>query len=799
MKLSGVFSNVGEDIQPSCNPEELDSALMMAIISKRMADRPHRGQLFPSLRIESANATPCADATAPSLDVEIPDHNLYHFPHLRHVPTQEISSEQLNGTPEDPNSKQNDTFPVGEHQQHQSTTKDGRRLRFLPLTSPPRSPRRENALPKAILDNVTSPDVPTMGSPSAWKWTDRNHRYRKLDRDIDTASDTESDSDLALARSPAKINPVADYNVSLSRDRKGKDRVVPLPAMRDTSFARNSPSSGSEIFTFADMPYSLPLSREPKRKDNLEKADSVTSITAVVDESEDLASRDGPYRLLVPLLWDGSEQCSVGDATPVKSTAAEMDGSEDYAALGDMPYNVPLSRNNSGQDKLRKVEPVTPDAKLTRPLSDFMSLAQLVESASSADPSMRTTSSCAITTHDSPCYAPLPTWPKLHIREDVALESDTKFTVDKSAWFELPFDPDVNMKHTFKPLSPTKAQKSEASNKASWPESSLSALPYRLKSSSPSELTNPRVETWTKDDLASFEIHDESKDISLQHSGTMNKKTINHLEIEYESSHSSEIATESMQPWAEELDHQSAISSPDRKLSESDKASNEPPTPSEGLLQTVHRPSEYLPAVFKVTRIVMPERETLDEISDNATKGNNSPGRFGAAKTVPKAEHAFTAVDQSTDLTAEKNWRYWMDDSIDHSRDGFPPPVDSRGVPFEHSPARMDRFVIRHYGSAEAPAWEDEDGVADPKEGVEAPKGEEGLKTPEDGVTVLKAEEGLKAPEGGIATLRGEEGLKAAEDGVMVWDDEVKKRVAEHLLKVVYDLEGLAGQAAKAA
>ena len=762
MKLSDVFSNVEEDIRPSCNPEELDSALMMAIISKQMADRPHCGQLFSSVRIQSTNATPCVDATAPSLDVKIPDHNLYHIPHFRHVPTQEILSEQLNGTPEDPKSKQNDTFPVEEHQQLQPTTKDGRRLRFLPLTSPPRSPRRENALPKAVLKNVTSPNVPAMGSPSAWKWTDRNHRYHKLDRDIDTASDTDSDSDLVLVRSPAKINPVTDYNGPLSRDRKGKERMVPLPAMPDTSFGRNSPSSG-EDFTFADMPYTLPLSREPIRKDNLEKADSVTSITAVVDESEDLASRDGTYRLLVPLLWDGSEQCSVEDTKPVESTAAEMDGSEEFAALGDMPYNVPLSRDKSGQNKLGKVEPVTPDAKLNRPLSSFTSLAHLVQSPSSADLSMRTTSSCAITTHDSPCYASLPTWSKLHVREEVALESDTNFTLDQTAWSELPFDPDVNMKQTFQPLSPTKARKSEASSKTSWPKSLLSALPYRLKSTSPSELTNPRVETWTKDDLASFEIHDESKDISLQHSGTMNKKTISHIEIGYESSHSSEIATEPTQPWAEKLDHQSATSSSDRKLSDPDQALNEPPTLSEGLSQTVHRPSEYLPAVFKVTSIVMPERETLDEISGNDTNANTRPWD----KAVPKAEHAFTTADQSTDLTAEKNWRYWMDDSIDHSRDGFPPPVDRSGVNFERSPTMMDSFVVRHYGSAETPAWEEEEGVADPTDGVEA--------------------------------LKAEEESKAAEDGPMVWDDEVKKRVAEHLLKVVYDLEGLAGEAAKAA
>ena len=733
MKLSGIFSNEEDEAQPSCSPEQLESALMV-LIKKQMADHPHCSLLLPCIRVESTNATPCVDATAPSLDVEIPDHTLYHFPHLRQVQAQDVSFKHLNGTPEHPNSKQNEASPVEKLQQHQSKTNGGFRGQFLPLTSPLSSPRREKALPKPILKHVTSPDVPSMGSPNTWKWLDRNHRYYELDHDIDTASDTESDPDLALARSPAKINPVTAYNIPLFRDREGKDRLVLSAAMRDTSSERNPPSGGLEDFTFADMPYSLPLPRGTIQEDSLEPADSVTSITAVVDESEDLASRDGPYSALEPLLWDESEQFSVEEVKAATSTAGEIDASEEFAAFGDMPYNMPLSRDGSRQDKPEKLEPVTPVAKLNTPLSNFTSLAPLFQSPSSADASIPITSSGAITTRDSPCYAPPPSWPTLHVREEVIRDSDTGSIMHNKAWSELPFDPSVDMKHTSEPLSPPNAQKSKASSRTC-PKSSLSALPYRLKSTSPCGLTNPCVA------LASFEDHDKSKDMSFQDGGASTRKTRKHTEIKYECSHSSESpATSTMPPSGDEKpDLQSAISSPERPLAEPDRAFNELPTSSEGLSKTLDHPRGYLPAVFKVKHIIIPERETLNQKSGNATKVDTPPLDSGVDKAVPKIAKAFKPGEQAGD-PAEENWRYWMDDSIDHSKDGFPA-VDQKSVPFERSPAMIDSFMFRHYENDAIPAWKEENGVT-------------------------------------------------------AWDGEVKKRVAEHLLKVVYDLEALAGQEA---
>ena len=781
MKLSGLFNNEEEETQPGCSPKRLESALMVSI-KKQMANSPHCVQILPSVRVESTNATPCVDATAPSLDVEIPDHTLYHFPVMRRVHAQDVSSEHLNGTPGHPNSKQDEAFPVENNQLHQSKTKDGHRNRFLPLTSPPPTPKRENALPKAVSADFTSPDVPSMGFPSAWKWSDRNHRYHALDLEIDTASDTESDPDLALARSPATIIPVTAYNVPLPRDRKGKDRVVPSPATRSTSSARNSPSGGSEDFTFADMPYSLPLSRITILEDGLEKADYATSTTAVVDESEDLAFRDAPYSSLVPLLWDGDGQGSVEEVKPLTFTAVEMDGSEKFAALGDMPYNVPLCQDVSGKDKHGKLEPVIPIAKLNRPLSSFTNPAHLVQCPPSADSSMRTTSSCATTTHDDLCYAPPPSWPKLHVREEVASDRKTSSTMQQTAWSELPFDPDINMKHTLEPLSPTedqkskasselpfdpdinmkhtleplsptKSQKSKASSQTSWSKDALSALPYRLISTSPSGLTNSHGGTGTKDG-PEIEIEYESEDVSFQDSGTSTEESITPPGTKEKGSPSSRAAIKSTMilPRAEKPGLQSTIITPDFPLAKSDLAFNELPALSEWLSRPGHCHSEYHPPVFKVKHIPIPERETLDNMSANATKGSSPSQDRGLEEPVPKLEHALTAADHSRHL-AEEARCYWMDGPIEQSKEGFLP-EDRKDVRFERDPAMMDSFAVRHYGRAPIPDLEEEDGVVE------------------------------------------------TGDGVTAWDDEVKKRVAEHLLKVVYDLEalaGLAGQAARAA
>ena len=305
-----------------------------------------------------------------------------------------------------------------------------------------------------------------MGSKSAWDKAraDRNHRYSSVtSEELDTASDTESDPDLKLVRSPERGDrqsfdkptaigsasssygsnrPTGDlryaveangrisgetYDESHSLDKPtaigsaislhGVDRPAGDLRFAVEAIERNS----GEIYDKSLAGSSENIGQAPALigSDLPRTVEAVGRISNTISENTENRSQVSPDSLekpvpyaggIAPLPAEGTDSVHGPGLAHVAQIMRESKrSSESTVTVETDPFL------GSGQDRLqekvqRVMTPVPEDHALT---GQAKSLG--ISSPSSSSYSDCTNESCALTTHDLLCYAPSP-WPTVHVR-----------------------------------------------------------------------------------------------------------------------------------------------------------------------------------------------------------------------------------------------------------------------------------------------------------------------------------------------------------------------------------------------
>ncbi|KAG6997487.1 eukaryotic translation initiation factor 4 gamma [Physcia stellaris] len=313
---------------------------------------------------------------------------------------------------------------------------------------------------------LTTPEKPSMGSKSAWDEAraDRNHRYSSVtSEELDTASDTDSDPDLKLVRSPGRgdrqsfekptaigsasssygsSRPTGDlryaveanerssgetYDESHSFDKptaigsavslQGVDRPAGDLRFAVEAIERNS----GEIYDQSLASSSENISQAPALiGSNLPRTvEAVRRVSNTISEntenrsqvSPDLAEKPVPNAGgIAPLPAKGTDSVyGTGLAHVAQIMRESKRSSESTVTVETDPFLG--SGQNRLQEKVQRVMTPVPEDHASTGQANSLG----ISSPSSSSYSDCTNESCALTTHDLLCYAPSP-WPTVHVR-----------------------------------------------------------------------------------------------------------------------------------------------------------------------------------------------------------------------------------------------------------------------------------------------------------------------------------------------------------------------------------------------
>lgn len=306
-----------------------------------------------------------------------------------------------------------------------------------------------------------------MGSKSAWDEAraDRNHRYSSVtSEDPNTASDTESDPELKLVRSPARSDrhsfgkPTAIGSTSSSHgsDRPTGDLRYAVEANERTSgniydesypFEKPTAIGSANSSEDVDRPSGdLRFAVEAIERISGEIYDnSLSGSSENIDQAPALMGSDLPHIVEVVERMSNSKSESTEDRSQVSSTSLEkpVPNIGDLAPLSaegtdnvhgtSLAHIAQITRNSKrssestitvdtdpflgpGQDRMqekarRAMTPVPEEGHALGGQKKSLG----ISSPSSSSYSDCTNESCALTTHDLLCYAPSP-WPTVHVR-----------------------------------------------------------------------------------------------------------------------------------------------------------------------------------------------------------------------------------------------------------------------------------------------------------------------------------------------------------------------------------------------
>ena len=314
---------------------------------------------------------------------------------------------------------------------------------------------------------LATPEKPSMGSKSAWDMAraDRNHRYSSVtSEELDTASDTESDPDLNLVRSPArgdrqsfdKPTAIGSASSSFGSNRPTGDLRYAVEANErisgetyDGSHSFDKPSAiGSAISLHdADRPAGdLRIAVEAIDRNSSDIYDN-----ALAGSSENIGPAPALLESDLPHIVQAVERVSntisekkenrspvspdllekpVPSAGGIAPSFAEDTDNVHGTSLAHIAQIMRESKRSSestetvetdpflgpGQDRVqekngRNMTPVPEESHASTGHTRSVG----ISSPSSSSYSDCTNESCALTTHDLLCYAPSP-WPTVHVR-----------------------------------------------------------------------------------------------------------------------------------------------------------------------------------------------------------------------------------------------------------------------------------------------------------------------------------------------------------------------------------------------